>query len=285
MTHLRSVACLATLLVAAVLSTPAAGQQDDPLAEAEAYEQQLFDRIAPSVVFVSRGGEIGSAFYVREDGLALTNQHVVGDADEVEVVTRDGQTHKAEVTERVEENIDLALIKVPVDDVEPLELDGVAELRVGSWVGSVGHGMGGVWTFTKGMVSNIYPSDKKTPVFQTQIPLNPGASGAPVFDRKGRVVGIATAGITESNSVNFAIRSDAAFNHLDMLERDQKRLRISAPEGAPIFVGGRMVGKGPTAKVPIEEGTHEVFAIIDGEKVEETVTYPDQEEVVLESEE
>jgi S1-C subfamily serine protease len=253
---------------------------DDPLAAAEAYQQKLFEKIAPSVIFISEGGSMGSGFFVNAKGLALTNKHVVGDAKSVKVVMHDGSTSTARVIERAKGDTDLALIQVKAAS-KPLLLTGFDELRVGSWVGSVGHGVGGVWTFTRGMVSNIYPSEKSRPIFQTQIPLNPGASGGPVFDRKGRVVGIVTMGIVESNSVNFAIRSDVALGSLKKLSEQCRCLTVSAPEGVPIFINGKMVGKGPEVIVQLSDGEHEVFAVIKGKMKKKKVQFPKAKEVSL----
>lgn len=256
--------------------------EDNPLAAMEAVEQQLFEGVAPSVVFISRGSSMGSGFFVTKDGLALTNAHVVGKAEQVKVVLHDGQKLTAEVVERAPNDIDLALIQVPVDSAAPLDLAGFDDLRVGSWVGSVGHGAGGVWTFTKGMVSNIYPAEKSRPIFQTQIPLNPGASGGPVFDRKGRVVGVVTAGIVDTNAVNFAIRAHVALTSLEKLADNCRCLTVEAPEGIPIFLNGKMIGKGPRVLVSISEGEHEVFSIIKGKKKTKTIEYPETTRVTLE---
>jgi S1-C subfamily serine protease len=281
----------AALFGVAMLVAPAgtwaqeAGEDSDvpeSLSERETYRQELFDEIAPSVVFITRDDSMGSGFFVSDDGLALTNKHVVGERDEVDVVLHDGRTTSAEVVERAED-VDLALIRLSIDKTEPLTLGGAEELRVGSWVASVGHGMGGVWTFTKGMVSNIYPTEKDRPIFQTQIPLNPGASGAPIFDQRGRVVGVVTSGVMNSNSINFAIRIDVALETLDKLGGACRCLTVKAPENVPIFVDGETVGQGPEVVVPVDDGeTVEVFAVIDGEMHKTEVTYPETKAVDLE---
>jgi len=247
-----------------------------PLTERQKFRERLFDRTAESVVFIVREDSMGSGFFVSNDGLALTNRHVVGDRDEVEVVLHSGEKRTAKVVERAEDDLDLALIRVPVESSEPLTLGGVENLQVGSWVASVGHGMGGVWTFTKGMVSNIYPSGKDRPVFQTQIPLNPGASGAPIIDAAGYVVGIVTSGLVDSNSINFAIRSDVAVRTFDRLHESCRCVVLEAPEGVPIFVDGETVGQGPKVVVSVgREQTLEVFAVIDGEMHETEISYPE----------
>ena len=146
---------------------------EDPLAAAEAYQQHLFEKVAPSVIFISKGDSFGSGFFVNVHGLALTNRHVVGDAKQVTVVLHDGRKLTAKVVERAKHKIDLALVQVPVRSSPALDISGFDDLRVGSWVGSVGHGVGGIWTFTKGMVSNIYPSKKSQPDLPDPDPAQP----------------------------------------------------------------------------------------------------------------
>lgn len=285
MRHLVFVALLSLGLLA-VLPAMAqdGGDNAHPLSAAEKHRQALFDRIAPSVVFIAHDGGLGSGFFVSSSGLVLTNKHVVENKKVVKVVLIDGETHDARVISRATE-LDLALLKIPVVDVRPLELAGFEEVRIGSWVASIGHGAGGVWTYTTGMISNIYPTDRE-PVFQTQIPLNPGASGGPVIDKDGRVVGIVTAGIVESNSINFAIRSDAALSTFELLQKPEKEkpsaiheLEVRAPEGARIFVNQQMIGEGPSATTRVRGGEHRVRVLLRGKMQERNIQISDDESV------
>ncbi|TDP62690.1 trypsin-like peptidase [Bradymonas sediminis] len=254
---------------------------EDPLAAAEAYQQQLFTRVAPSVIFIAQGGSFGSGFFINDTGLALTNKHVVGKAKSVTVVFQDGRKRQAKVVEVAGDAVDLALIQVDIKSSPALELSGFNDLRVGSWVGSVGHGSGGIWSFATGMVSNIYVSKEDRSLFQTQIPLNPGASGGPVFDRKGRVAGVVTSGILNTNSVNFAIRIDVAFDSLEKLSKDCDCLTIRAPKGVPIFVNGRAIGKGPRLRITPTAGSLEVFVVIGGKMQKKTISYPKTREITF----
>lgn len=252
----------------------------DPLVAIERRQQDLFDRIAPSVVFISRGDSFGSGFFVAP-GQILTNAHVVGKNDRVKVILHDGRTVDGLVLELGKDDLDLALVEVPISEVRPLPLAS-SSLRIGGWVASVNHGYGGIWTFTTGMVSNIYPSNDR-PVFQTQIPLNPGSSGGPVFDHQGRVLGVVTAGIEEAQGINFAIRSDVAFEALPRLAAsDPDRLTIHAPAGATVLVNGKMAGKGPRVLVRVSPGTHRIQAVIADRMVERRVVWPEVATVRLE---
>jgi|GEM_PF-866919 len=254
----------------------------DPLAAVEAYQMRLYERISPSVIFIAQGGGFGSGFFINDTGLALTNKHVVGKAKTVTVVFQDGRKRQATVVERAAGKVDLALIQVDIKSSPALKLSGFNDLRVGSWVGSIGHGSGGIWTFTTGMVSNIYASKENTSLFQTQIPLNPGASGGPVFDRKGRVAGVVTSGILNTNSVNFAIRIDVAFDALEKLGKNCDCLTIRAPEGVPIFFDGRAVGTGPRLRLTPTDGPHEAFVVIGGKMKKMAFTYPKVRDVTFE---
>ncbi len=271
------------VLALALLGAPAdgAGSDDDPVAAMEAMQQALFDRVAPSVVFISNGQSFGSGVVVAEDGLLLTNRHVVGEGDALQVVLQDGTRLDGLVQARHDE-LDLALVRVGAVGLPVLPWADPRSLRVGSWVASVGHGSGGIWTFTTGMVSNIYPSGAERPVFQTQIPLNPGSSGGPVVDREGEVVGIVVAGMESSNSINFAIQGGVVLRAFDELASLCDCLVVRTRAGLPVFVDGAMVGKGPQVLVSVDDGRHTVFAVVDGAKVERTVTWPDERTVELE---
>jgi serine protease Do len=221
---------LATLWAApAVRAEPVVA---DPLAELEAAQQRLFVRLAPSVVFIHTKTGFGSGFLVSRDGLVLTNAHVVEAQATVGVVTHDGQKLTGTVLERAK-NADLALVQLPLAKTVPIPLGDSELLRVGAWAGAIGHGRGGIWTFNTGMVSNIYPLETGRPVFQTQIPLNPGASGGPILDRKGQVIGVVTAGLTDAESINFGIKIDVALRELKPLAARCECLVVLAPVRAP----------------------------------------------------
>ena len=251
----------------------AAPAPDGALAALEREQQALFERAAPAVAFLASKEGFGSAFFVA-DGLLLTNAHVVRGRDRVRVVLHDGRRLDGEVVERGAGELDLALVRVPVTDHPRLRLAGNDALRVGSWVASIGHGLGGVWTFTTGMVSNIYPFASEKPVIQTQVPLNPGNSGGPLLDRQGRVVGVVTAGVEGASALNFAIRADVALRSLEALEPHCACLVVRAPRGVAVFVDGASVGQGPRVAVALPPGRHDVFAVVGGRMRRQAVDFP-----------
>jgi serine protease Do len=275
---------LHAVLLALLALTSHAHAERDPIALIEAREQQIFEQIGPSVVFISTYDGFGSGFFVGEGGLILTSNHVVGHYNTVKIVTQDGKTWSGKVIERASQNTDLALVKIELAGAAMppvLELACGSELRVGSWVGSVGHGRGGVWAFNTGIVSNIYPVGHDRPVFQTQIPLNPGSSGGPIVDRHGRVVGIVTAGIVDSNNINFAIRSDVALKSFKT-NVATNCLTIDAPANVSVFYDGSVAGTGPRVLVDAQPGPHEVFAVIGGAMKKRKLSFPELRHVTLE---
>jgi len=250
------------------------------LQDLEAEQQAIFDAAAPSVVFVSNGSSFGSGFVIQSDGLLLTNAHVVDGKSTVDVVLLDGRTLTGTV-EQVADRLDLATVRVEADGLPPLSLiSDPADARVGTWLGAVGHGRGGIWTFNTGMLSNRYEDDGVT-VYQTQIPLNPGSSGGPILDRHGRVVGVVTAGIEGANSINFAIPAFEAVLAIEALEGQCACLTIEAPAGAPIFVDGAMVGSGPLLRFPVGPGDYTIFSIINGQKITADASWPDNPQATL----
>jgi serine protease Do len=260
----------ALLVALALAGSPAAA---DPLGDLEAAQIQLYQRTRAAVVYIEQGGTIGSGFFV-ERGLILTNRHVVGAEARVQVRLRDGRVLEGAVVERASGDIDLALVEVPVRDVEPLELS-LASPAIGAWIASIGHGVDSPWTFTTGMVSNVYRNPAGLPVLQTQVPLNPGNSGGPIFDRHGKVVAIVTKGMQAANSVNFAIGAEVATRALRRLARVAAPLVIRAPAGVAVFVDGQLAGTGP--EVRVAPGVHAIGAVIGGALIERRTAPGDRE--------
>ena len=275
------------LFVACVLisANPAGAAPPRWLQEKERWLGELFNEVAPSVVLISGGDRFGSGFFVAP-GLVLTNAHVVGKKKRVDVVLHDARRMNGLVVEHASEEVDLALVRVNARDVAPLPLGQSSHLRMGQWVGAVGHGEGTLWSFNDGMVSNIYPAKKSRPVFQTQIPINPGNSGGPVVDSNGQVVGVVTASITSANNINFAIKIDLALKRLGKLRAALARakargLTVLAPPDTVILLDGVMVGRGPSLTLKPPAGKHEVAAVIGGDLRRVSVEVPRQHQVDL----
>ncbi len=271
---------LTTILATALLATaPADGalasapSPADVLGQLEQAHRALFDRIAPGVVFLRTRDGFGSGFFVSERGHILTNRHVVAGTDVVDVVAFDGTKYRGSVVDRGEHDLDLAIVKIDARDTHALTIGSSRNVDVGTWVGSVGHGRGGIWTLSTGAVSNAY-GDADEGVLQTQIPLNPGASGGPVFDRHGRVVAVVTAGIADAQAMNFAIRTDTAVAGLPYLRSLTDCLVVDAPAGAKVFVDGVLFGTRREHALLLRPGRHEVTAVVRGRRLRRTVDFP-----------
>jgi len=154
----------------------------------------------------------GSGFLISSDGYAVTNNHVVADAENVEVITDDGKTIKAKVI-GTDPRTDLALIKLDGDSYPYVKLADNAP-RIGDWVIAVGNPFGLGGTVTAGIVSargrdiGAGPYDD---FIQIDAPVNKGNSGGPTFDVDGNVIGVNTAIFSPSGGsvgIAFAIPAE-----------------------------------------------------------------------------
>lgn len=271
---------LLVALFAVLLVTRPGVARSNAIADFEKEQKLLFNKVSPAVVYILSGKGIGSGFFVRAN-LIVTNAHVVGGSASVDVVLQSGKKLFATVIAKAPKRIDLVLLQVDYQSPHVLTLSS-GSLAIGDWVASVGHGVDSPWSFTTGMVSNIFKRKHTRPVFQTQIPLNPGNSGGPIVDRSGNVVGVVTSGIQASNSVNFAIHIDELIKAFpQQFSGECECLHIEAPTGAPIMVDGDFAGVGPVVLIPITAGSHEVTVTIDGAIEVRTVSYPKTPKVIF----
>ena len=175
----------------------------------------------PMSVEQGRAGE-GSGFVISEDGLLLSNAHVVQGADEIMAIWEDGREMTATVL-GVDRAMDVALLKLDEDGPWPHVTFGDSEgLRVGDWVVAMGNPLGLGHTVTAGIVSakgrGLGPDLLRNYEFiQTDAAINEGNSGGPLFNLKGEVVGINTAIIQGANTVAFSIPIDAVESVLEDL--------------------------------------------------------------------
>jgi serine protease Do len=158
----------------------------------------------------------GSGFFISADGYILTNNHVVENADEITVKTKDDRELKAKLIGR-DPATDLAVIKVEGAHFPYVSFEDRAKPRVGDWVIAVGNPFGLGGTATAGIVSamnrrNVGQSNY-VDFMQIDAPINRGNSGGPTFDIDGRVVGVNTAIFSPSGGsvgIGFAIPADVA---------------------------------------------------------------------------
>ena len=172
-----------------------------------------------------RVSSLGSGFVIDPSGLVVTNNHVISDADEVNVILNDGTRLKAEVIGR-DTKIDLALLRVKSDKpLKAVQFGDSDKLRIGEWVIAIGNPFSLGGTVTAGIVSarnrdiNSGPYDN---YIQTDAAINRGNSGGPLFNLDGEVVGVNTAIISPSGGsigIGFAVPSKTAMPVIDQLRQ------------------------------------------------------------------
>jgi Do/DeqQ family serine protease len=148
----------------------------------------------------------GSGVIISDKGYIVTNNHVVADADEIEVVLNDKRSFKADVVGK-DPNTDLALIKIQADGLSPVKIGNSDGVRVGEWVLAVGNPFNLNSTVTAGIVSakgrNINLLGGNTAIesfIQTDAAVNPGNSGGALINSKGELIGINTAIASQTGS-------------------------------------------------------------------------------------
>ncbi len=169
---------------------------------------------------------LGSGVIVdAEQGYVLTNNHVIAGATEISVTLSDGRTFQAEVI-GTDPDTDLAMIRIPSDDLRALPLADSNSLRVGDFVVAVGNPFGLGQTVTSGIVSALGRAGFRGLEFQnfiqTDASINPGNSGGALINLRGELVGINSAIFTPSGGnvgIGFAIPSAMAKYVMDQLAR------------------------------------------------------------------
>ncbi|MBC2885901.1 Do family serine endopeptidase [Ochrobactrum sp. CM-21-5] len=169
---------------------------------------------------------LGSGFVIdAEKGFIVTNNHVIADADEIEVNFNDGSKLKAELVGK-DIKTDLAVLKVDPSKhkLKAVQFGNSEKARIGDWVLAIGNPFGLGGTVTAGIISarkrdiNSGPYDD---FIQTDAAINRGNSGGPLFDMDGKVIGINTAIISPSGGsigIGFAIPAEMAVGVIDQLK-------------------------------------------------------------------
>jgi serine protease Do len=205
----------------------------------EEFFREFFDRNVPrgerpqAPQGPRRATSLGSGFIIDASGLVVTNNHVIADADEIQVKLHDDTSLKAEVVGK-DPKTDLALLRVkpekPLVAVKWGDSDGI---RVGDWVIAIGNPFGLGGTVTAGILSarqrdiNAGPYDD---FLQTDASINKGNSGGPMFNMQGQVIGINTAIYSPNPSggsigIGFAIPTSLAKPVIEQLAKYGKPRR------------------------------------------------------------
>ncbi|ODU10030.1 MAG: peptidase [Rubrivivax sp. SCN 71-131] len=164
----------------------------------------------------------GSGFIVSADGVILTNAHVVRDAKNVSVKLTDRREFEATVLGS-DPKTDIAVLKIDAKDLPTVPLGSARDLQVGQWVLAIGSPFGFENSVTAGVVSakgRSLPDDSFVPFIQTDVAVNPGNSGGPLFNAQGEVVGINSQIFSRSGGyqgLSFAIPIDLAVRVKDQI--------------------------------------------------------------------
>ncbi len=185
----------------------------------------VVDKVGPAVVSIRvkkavsdprMGGEgAGSGVIITPDGFVLTNNHVVAEASEVQVTLTDGRTCPAQIV-GTDPASDLAVIRVAANGLPTAELGDSDKLRVGQLAIAIGNPFGFQSTVSTGVVSALGRSLRGQSgrmiegVIQSDVSLNPGNSGGPLVDSRGRMIGVNTAIIVMAQGISFSIPVNTA---------------------------------------------------------------------------
>ena len=198
---------------------------DDPM-------QEFFRRFGPQGPQggpgVQRG--LGSGFIVSPDGIVITNAHVVADASEITVKLTDRREFEAKVL-GVDKRTDIAVLKIDAKNLPAVKIGRANDLKVGEWVAAIGSPFGFENTITSGIVSakaRSLPDENFVPFIQTDVAVNPGNSGGPLFNMEGEVVGVNSQIFSRTGGymgLSFAIPIEVAMQVKDDLVQNGKVTR------------------------------------------------------------
>ncbi len=236
---------------------------------------------------VTRG--MGSGFIVSSDGYILTNAHVVGEAEEINVRLTDRREFPAKVI-GTDARTDVAVIKIDAQDLPVVSIGDPSALKTGEWVLAIGSPFGLANTATAGIVSATSRSvggGSPVPFIQTDVAVNPGNSGGPLFNLDGEVVGINSMIFSQSGGymgISFAIPIDEAMDVREQLIKTGRVVRgrigvgaqdvdaslarsfkLDKPRGALISF---VEPDGPAASAGIKPG--DVVLEVNGEDIEQS---------------
>jgi len=232
-----------------------------------------------------KASSLGSGFIIKENGMVITNNHVIAGADDI-VVKVDSKEFKAKVI-GADPYMDIAVLKMETKDkFKTVKFGNSDQARVGDWVVAIGNPFGLGGTVTSGIISarnRDIGMTRYDDFIQTDASINQGNSGGPLFNLNGEVVGINTAIIGQSGSIGigFAIPSNAASKVIDQLvnfgetrrgwlgvriqevtKEIAEAVQLKKPEGALVASVGE---KSPADKAGIKAG--DIILKFDGKKI------------------
>jgi serine protease Do len=238
---------------------------------------------------------LGSGFIISSDGYILTNAHVVDGANVVTVKLTDKREYHAKVV-GADKQSDVAVLKIDAKDLPTVKIGDPRQSKVGQWVVAIGSPYGFDNTVTSGIISaksRSLPNENYTPFIQTDVPVNPGNSGGPLFNLQGEVIGINSMIYSQTGGfqgLSFAIPINEAMKVKDELVKtghvSRGRLGVAVqglnqtladsfglkqPQGALISSVDK---EGPAAKAGLQPG--DVITAVNGTPVTDSSDLPTQ---------
>ncbi|MGN6227837.1 MAG: S1C family serine protease [Dyella sp.] len=234
--------------------------------------QRLFGGMPAGPAYKRREQSLGSGVIVNADGYVLTNNHVIANADDIQVLLYDGRVAKARVV-GADQETDLAVLKIDAGNLPVAHFQPHTNVRAGDVVLAIGNPFGLNQTVTMGIVSAIgrqLSSSSPEDFIQTDAAINLGNSGGALIDAKGNLVGINTLLIgkaANAEGIGFAIPMDSAKKVLDQiidtghvvrgwLGADYAFVPVAADSGLPAAARGVQVSEvypgGPAAAAGIQ---------------------------------
>jgi len=174
--------------------------------------EDLYAKVAPCCVRISSRRTLGSGFFFKRGGYILTNRHVIDQLGAITVKLDDGRSFEAQTVTK-SANLDLAIIRIPLEDHDSVGFRNAEGINIGMQVCLIGYPELDLPTATmnSGRISNNDRIFQGNPVYQLDVSANHGNSGGPVVDDSGRLVGILTFGLKDLDidRFNFAIKGEA----------------------------------------------------------------------------
>ncbi|MGD8496010.1 MAG: S1C family serine protease [Gemmatimonadales bacterium] len=234
----RPLAALPAVQAQATDETPGAARTDDArpaddgssVASAPANLEELSEMATAAVVLIEvelgKRSRQGSGFIVSQDGLILTNYHVIRDATDARVRLASGDVYDRVSVMATDERRDLAVLKVSGFSLPTLALGNSDSVHIGMDVVAIGSPMGLENTVSTGIVSGRRTEPRGFRLLQISAPASTGSSGGPVLTRDGQVIGIAASQFRSGQNLNFAVPINYA------------RGMLSEVDGEPLAVLG-----------------------------------------------
>ncbi|PLZ00813.1 peptidase [Burkholderia sp. WAC0059] len=236
---------------------------------------------------------LGSGFIISPDGYILTNAHVIDGANVITVKLTDKREYRARVVGSDKQS-DVAVLKIDAKNLPVVKIGDPRQSKVGQWVVAIGSPYGFDNTVTSGIISaksRSLPDENYTPFIQTDVPVNPGNSGGPLFNLEGEVIGINSMIYSQTGGfqgLSFAIPIDEAMKVKDDIVKtghvSRGRLGVAVqsmnqtladsfgmatPDGALV---SSVDPGGPAAKAGLQPG--DVILAVNGQAIDDSTDLP-----------